>query len=295
MNYYQNGSLIASTNIAPYSFNWTNVPAGSYVLTAKATDNRAGSATSAPVNVTVTPPNSLPTVSLTSPVAGATYYAPASIGLSANAADSDGAIAKVDFYRGAILLGTATSAPYTYNWTNVPAGSYTVSAKATDNSGGTTMSAPVTVTVAPNAPPTVSLTSPTAGFNAFAPADVALSANAADSDGTITKVDFYQGTTLIGTATSAPYTYTWTNVAAGTYAITAVATDNLGVATTSTPVTITVNAVQVTFVTPANGATLTGNGVQVRGTYQGLPTPASRSMARWRRSMPTTTSMRWCR
>ena len=271
VQYYQNGVLLVITNVSPYSFNWLNVPAGAYTLTARATDNRDGVTTSAPVTITVTPPNTPPTVSLTSPASGASYYAPAFIALNANAADSDGTIAKVDFYQGALLLGTATSAPYAYNWINVTAGSYTITAKATDNLGAATTSSPVNITVNPNTPPTVSLTSPTAGFNAYAPATVTLSANAADSDGTVAKVGFYQGTTLIGTATAAPYTYTWAGVAAGAYTITAVATDNLGAATTSSPVTITVNAVQVAFITPAAGAALTGTSIQVSGTYQGPP------------------------
>ena len=45
-------------------------------------------------------------------------------------------------------LGKATAGPYTVNWANVPAGTYTLTAVATDNDGGTTTSAPVTVTVA---------------------------------------------------------------------------------------------------------------------------------------------------
>jgi hypothetical protein len=98
------------------------------------------------------------------------------------------------------------------------------------------------VTCGGQTPPTVSLTSPTAGQTFTAPATVPIEANAADADGTITKVDFYQGTTLLGTATSAPYKYSWQNVAAGSYSITARATDNSGATTTSAPVGITVSA-----------------------------------------------------
>ena len=94
----------------------------------------------------------------------------------------------------------------------------------------------------PNTPPTVSLTSPTNGATFTAPASVTLTATATDSDGTISKVEFFQGgTNLIATVTISPYTFNWTNVAAGSYAITAKATDNLNAATTSAPVNITVN------------------------------------------------------
>jgi uncharacterized protein RhaS with RHS repeats len=58
--------------------------------------------------------------------------------------------------------------------------------------------------------------------------------------GTITQVQFYQGSTLIGTATAAPYTFNWTGVAAGVYSLTAVATNDAGMTTTSAAVTVTV-------------------------------------------------------
>src|SRR3954471_1562131 len=94
----------------------------------------------------------------------------------------------------------------------------------------------------PNSPPTVSLTSPANGSTYNAPASVTLTATASDSDGTIQKVDFYYGgTNLITTVTTAPYTLPWTNVAQGSYSITAVATGNLNATTTSAPVSITVN------------------------------------------------------
>ncbi|MEA1157660.1 Ig-like domain-containing protein, partial [Klebsiella pneumoniae] len=68
--------------------------------------------TSSAINVTVTPPaNVAPTVSLTAPLNGASYVAPASVTLSANAADSDGSISKVEFLQGSTVLATVTSAP----------------------------------------------------------------------------------------------------------------------------------------------------------------------------------------
>jgi hypothetical protein len=57
----------------------------------------------------------------------------------------------VDFFAGGTLLGTATASPYSVPWTNVPAGTYSLTAVATDNAGATTRSAAVTVTV--NNPP----------------------------------------------------------------------------------------------------------------------------------------------
>src|SRR3954468_12579683 len=197
-------------------------------------------------NVTVTtaaPPNAPPAVSLTSPAAGATFTAPATITVGASATD-DGSVASVQFFAGATPIGTVTSAPYQFTWSNVPAGSYSLTAIATDNQGATTRSNAVSITVnappPPNAPPTVSVTSPAAGATFTAPATINVTAAASD-DGTIANVRFFAGTTLLGTVTTAPYQVTWSNVAAGTYSLTAVATDNAGATTTSTAVSVTVN------------------------------------------------------
>jgi hypothetical protein len=99
--------------------------------------------------------NQAPTVSLTSPTAGQTYTAPATVAIAANAADADGTVSKVDFYQGTTLLGTDTSSPYSYSWQNVAAGNYSITAKATDNGGATTTSSPVGITVSTNANPTL--------------------------------------------------------------------------------------------------------------------------------------------
>jgi len=91
--------------------------------------------------------NHSPAVSITSPIANAVFTAPATIKIDATAADSDGTIAKVEFYQGSTLLGSATSSPYSFTWNNVADGSYTLTAKATDDKGASTTSAPVTISV----------------------------------------------------------------------------------------------------------------------------------------------------
>ena len=189
-------------------------------------------------------PNAPPTVSLTSPANGASFPAPANMTLTASAADSDGTIQKVEFFHGGTnLIATVTSAPYTFAWSPVGVGAYTLTAVATDNQNATTTSAPVNVSVS-NAAPTVSITSPAAGASFSAPANITLTASAADSDGSIQKVEFFHGgSNLIATLTAAPYSFTWTGVPQGTYTLTAVATDNLNATTTSAPVNVTVNRV----------------------------------------------------
>lgn len=89
-----------------------------------------------------------PVVSITSPSPAAGLTAPANITLIASATDSDGTIAKVEFFSGSLKIGEAVNTPYSYNWANVTAGTYTLTAKATDNSGLTTLSQPITITIA---------------------------------------------------------------------------------------------------------------------------------------------------
>ncbi|SFH38802.1 S-layer family protein [Pseudomonas sp. NFACC45] len=91
-----------------------------------------------------------------------------------------------------------------------------------------------------SAAPTVTLTTPASGASFIVPATISLAANAATSVGSISKVEFYQGTTLLSTATLAPFAFKWTNVSPGTYSLTAKATDSQNVSTTSPAVSITV-------------------------------------------------------
>ncbi|MCX6224149.1 MAG: CehA/McbA family metallohydrolase [Bacteroidia bacterium] len=93
-----------------------------------------------------------------------------------------------------------------------------------------------------NIPPIVALTSPANGFSLPEPATITMSATASDPDGSITKVEFYQGTTLLGEDLVSPYNFSISGLTAGTYNLTAKATDNSGASTTSGVVTITVTA-----------------------------------------------------
>jgi hypothetical protein len=196
--------------------------------------------------------NEPPTVSVSSPANGDVYLPLATIPITAEATD-DSKVIRVEFYQGSTLLGTDTTAPYSFSWGNVPAGTYSLTAKAYDNEGEVTTSAAIAVIV--DAPPTVAITSPANGAVVMSPANITISANASD-DGSIAKVEFFHGTTQIGSAdTTYPYSVTWSGVSPGTYVLTAKATDNYGVETTSEAVTIKVDAPPtVTITSPVNGA-----------------------------------------
>ncbi|MEI7850893.1 MAG: Ig-like domain-containing protein [Kiritimatiellales bacterium] len=92
-------------------------------------------------------PHSAPSVSLTAPFNGQEFLAPASISLTASASSATNTITTVGFYNGTNLLGSATNAPYTNIWANVVAGSYSLTARATDNSGAVSTSAVAVIQV----------------------------------------------------------------------------------------------------------------------------------------------------
>ncbi|THU41213.1 DNRLRE domain-containing protein [Niastella caeni] len=91
--------------------------------------------------------NALPVVNITSPANGAVFTAPATVTINATATDGDGSISKVEFFNGSTKLGEDNTSPYSFTWNSVAAGSYSLTAKATDNAAGVTTSAAVAITV----------------------------------------------------------------------------------------------------------------------------------------------------
>jgi hypothetical protein len=110
-------------------------------------DGALCSTTSFLLTVNAAQPLSAPTIALVSPSSGATYAAPASISLAANVGTNGHSITKVQFYNGSTLLGEASAAPYSFNWSAVAAGSYTVVAKLVYDAGSVLASLPANVTV----------------------------------------------------------------------------------------------------------------------------------------------------
>ena len=170
--------------------------------------------------------------------------APATVTLTATATDTDGTVAKVQFFGGGALLGEKTRAPFTFDVPVTGAGSFNFTALAIDDKGasGTSNSVQVVATATGgggpgNVAPKVSLA---AGQTTIvAPGSTMLTATATDTDGTIANVKFYNGSTLVQTATAPPYTFTYMAAAAGMASFTAVAQDNSGATTTSNAVVIT--------------------------------------------------------
>ncbi len=284
VEFFNGTTLLGTATTAPYTFNWTNVPAGNYNVTAKATDNGGATSSSKPVLITVNGPTSnlalnrpgTATSTLSGQSANRAFDADLGSKWESLHADPTATIYvdlgnTYDVNRVKILWEAAFAENYDLkfstdktNWTTAKSvvGNATTTNDITGLAGKARYVGIFCLTkhlkaygyaiynvevygagggtTPTNAAPTVSLTAPAASAAYAAPATINLAANAADSDGSVSKVEFYNGTTLLGTDNTAPYTYSWTNVAAGSYAITAKATDNGGATTTSAAVAVTV-------------------------------------------------------
>lgn len=93
------------------------------------------------------PPNTAPTVTLTSPSDGATAQVGTPLALAATAMDVDGAVGRVEFLVDGAVVAQSTTSPFTATWTPTVSGAVTVAARAVDQAGATTVTPGVSVTV----------------------------------------------------------------------------------------------------------------------------------------------------
>ncbi|ABG58437.1 T9SS type A sorting domain-containing protein [Cytophaga hutchinsonii] len=139
--------------------------------------------------------------------------------------------------------GTSFTPPYTL--TVAPANTVQALVTNTACGSGATLDSPTQCgcgTTPVNNNPTATLSAPANGASGCIGTAITLTASAQDSDGTIQKVDFYNGTALLGSDNTSPYSITYTPTAAGTLSIKATATDNAGGTGTSATNTVTVSA-----------------------------------------------------
>jgi hypothetical protein len=241
VGFYDGETLIGWDTTPPFSVEWYNgtLPLGPRTLTAKAYD--AAGHVSAPATVTVIIDHIKPGVSISSPASDA--FLRGTVQLTASASDEHG-IRAVSFYDGPLeyngLIGYATAEPYTVSWNTLNAqnGRRGLRAVATDRAGNLSEVAVVGVTV-DNAPPTVAITSPSNGGTVFL--STTIQATASDNNA-VTQVAFYDGTKLIGTDTTAPYSVSWSTllVPKGQHTLKAHATDVAGNVTSSAGIVVTV-------------------------------------------------------
>jgi hypothetical protein len=219
--------------------------------------------------------NTPPSVSITAPTNNYTATVGTTIPMTATATDTDGTVSSVQ-YSWKIGAGNPTNiggpvatSPYSVNWTTtgLSAGTYTLNATATDNSGSSTTSSGITVTLTAVTPPSVIITAPTTGttYTSTTSTLSTLAGTATAGTGSVTSVTWANTTnTTSGTATG---TTSWTvpsiSLVAGVNIINVTVT-NSGGATSSDSLSVTYTAPDTTGPTlnmtaPTNGATLSGN------------------------------------
>jgi len=233
------GTSIGTDATAPYSVPWTttSVADGPHTVTAIGTDTIGQTASDAN-GVTVDNLDGPPNVTVTAPAEGATVAG--QVQIQANASDDKG-VTQVEFLVDGTSLGTDTTAPYSMAWntTGVGGGAHTVEAVATDTIGQT--GADSNAVTVDNTPPSVAITSPSAG--ATVSGTIPVQANATDN-GTVGSVQFFVDGASIGTDANGAdgWSVSWNTVTAGNgnHDLTAVAADTAGNSATSTPVQVTV-------------------------------------------------------
>jgi plastocyanin len=139
--FWDSGTL---ANGQTFTLDTSTLAAGIYPFFCKVDPGMTGTLT-----VTGPPPPPL-SVSITNPVPSARYLAGVNITLKATASETGGTVTNVQFFSGLTSLANIPTAPYNFTLNSLAAGNYTFTAKAFDNSGATTVSAPVTIYVQTN-------------------------------------------------------------------------------------------------------------------------------------------------
>ena len=140
------------------------------------------------------------------------------------------------YFNSAALTG-ATNA--TLNLTNVQTGNAGTYNVVITNTPGSLTSSNAVLTVL--VPPTVSITNPVNNSSFTVPTNITINATASGNSGTVTQVQFFVGTRLLGIDTNAPYSVIWSNAPVGMHVLTAIAMDNLGITGTSSVVNVSIS------------------------------------------------------
>ncbi|MEO6183664.1 MAG: Ig-like domain-containing protein, partial [Verrucomicrobiota bacterium] len=258
-----NGQLTLNSN-GSFSYTPNQNFNGADSFTYKASDGNLVSST-VTVAITVSPVNDAPafTAGPNLPVnqnSGAQTYPGWATGISAGPVDEVGQILAFQLNNDNPSLfsaqpGIAADGTLSFDLALNMAGRAVVSAVLKDNggtaNGGVDTSAVQTFEITVNGPPTVNIFTPTNQAVFVVGQPVTIVADAADPDGSVTLVQFFSGTNLLGSVTNGPFFVVWTNAPAGVFQLTAVATDNSGLSATSSVVTITlIEKLPLTFAGP---------------------------------------------
>jgi hypothetical protein len=198
--------------------------------------------------------NQPPTVVFQYPTNGTVFSAPYTGNVLVSAAAA-GQVVRLDGYVQGVLAESTSNSILIFTVSNLVAGTYDLSAIATDDQG-TTATTTISITVLNDAPPTIRLINPTNDTVFSTGSTITVQVDAADSDGTIKRVNYYRQRfcgpisvfpsncppLLLASVTQRPFSLSLTNPEPGFYHVFAVATDNVGITTSSDPIRMIVAA-----------------------------------------------------
>ena len=259
VDFYVDGTQVAVDPTSPYAAVWAPATVGQHTITAIALDSGGAAVTSAAVTILVrvigAPLVVVDPTTLSVPEGGTATAAvhlstqpsaPVSVTVVRSSGDTD-----LTVQSGATLAFTTAnwSAPQTVTIAaatdaDVTNGTATFTVSSTDGYYYPSTLTATEIDAGANAAPTVAITYPVAGAWIPPYADMMVTATAADSDGTVTKVEFYVDSVLIGVDTVGPATFRaawYTPPSTGSprqFTLTAVAYDNSGASTTSAPIVV---------------------------------------------------------
>ncbi len=202
-----------------------------------------------------------PSISISAPANNAVFQLNERITITTTVADPASPISKVEFFQDAQRIGEISDAPYSFVIDFLAPGTYVFTARAVNQANQSTISGPITIIV--NAPPQVSLISPTNNAVYQGSANIVLQAQALDTDGSVSKVEFLQNGFKIGEDGQAPFNLPVSGLTPGLYLFAARATDNRNANSSSTPVAIVVNALPVVSVAGVANASVHAIGAEM--------------------------------
>jgi len=196
-------------------------------------------------------PTSGNNVTVSSPANGASFALGSPITLGATAIMPN-PVTGVSWFDNGTLIGTDATSPYSFSWTTATLGSHIITARATD--GMTTINSTniVIISVHPNQPPVISAVTNDQAVAQVRVGSLLTYTAVATDDGRVTNVEFRVDGTVRWDDTTSPFTFAWCDMTAGTHALTAIASDDLGVKAT--------NTVSITVTNPPNTDILLANG-----------------------------------
>uniref|UniRef100_UPI000B26A8C3 T9SS type A sorting domain-containing protein n=1 Tax=Algoriphagus resistens TaxID=1750590 RepID=UPI000B26A8C3 len=234
---------------SPYSFNWADVPVGSFSLTAKATDNKGSVTVSGVVNIFVKGKESdedpveaiIPEVIILSPFNSQEFDPDTNVDLTIMFLSSEEAVKKVEYYSGSQLIGSSSISPFGLKWQNPTSGKHIITAKAIgEGSDKFKVSPPVIITIKEKNQTIFQIIDPIKDAEFMTGDKITIKVEIPEISNPINRVDFFNGNKKIGSSTTAPYDYRWDNAGEGDHTLVAQLIYIDGTKKLSTPIPIKV-------------------------------------------------------